>query len=193
MLQTYFTLLIAFGQLVEASVIRPFPGKVDGRSEYGWSEEPLKQIPEGFVFKVETSMIPSLQEYREELTLIKVLFEDTSFFLQIHKNATVRQLSRDVTFFLNSHGQGGDFRIEGEDMDTVDPETEYHVPTQAVRRFNVSLRQIKFEVEEDESWIHVSERFTKELNLRRWSLFRICPVDNAVTKLGSEDNAYSFD
>jgi hypothetical protein len=46
---------------------------------------------------------------------------------------------------------------------------------------------------ENESWLDVSDRMAAALDMPKWSMFRIYPVDNVITRLSREDGAYSVD
>jgi hypothetical protein len=74
--------------------------------------------------------------------------------------------------------------------------TAFWSPPPRPRHFEVFIKQQRFLVEEDETWLHVSERIADECGMTRWSVFKLEPVDGEVTSLGrssSDDDAFTFD
>jgi hypothetical protein len=68
------------------------------------------------------------------------------------------------------------------------------------RRFKVYIKQQALEVDEFETWQHVSERLSEQFGMQKRSLFKLEPVEGLATSLNhpgddedDEDGAYSFD
>jgi hypothetical protein len=99
----------------------------------------------------------------------------------------VKELNRTAMHFLNSRGQGGNFRVDTRGNELIDFSRPYQIQTHQMRRLRVFTKQTEFEVEENENWYSVS------FGMPRWSVFRLYPVDNSIQKLGNQDLAYSFE
>jgi hypothetical protein len=83
---------ITLGQLVAEFVGPYFQGRISSDSRYRWRcDVPLEQVPEGFVFEIETMMIPGMKEYLNELDLVSVKFEDLAFKVQMRRGSRVVQ------------------------------------------------------------------------------------------------------
>jgi hypothetical protein len=116
---------IILGQLVTEFVGPFFQNRLGGQSIFRWhGEKPPRHIPEDFEFQIETTMIPSVQEYLDNLLMIKVVFVDTPLFIQMHKDSTVKQLDMEITSLLNGRGQGGDYQVEEDVSILIDPDVE---------------------------------------------------------------------
>jgi hypothetical protein len=78
---------------------------------------------------------------------------------------TVYELNGEVTALLNSRGQGDHFVFEAGESELVDLNRVYNIRPQPTRSFSVFIRQLRWEVEENENWMHVSETLGKTLGL----------------------------
>jgi hypothetical protein len=81
----------------------------------------------------------------------------------MRKGATVSQLNATITELMDSRGQGGDFQVETNEFERVDPNMEYLVEDRPARRISIFLKQTKIEVGEDESWLNVSDRIADSM------------------------------
>jgi hypothetical protein len=130
----------------------------------------------GYKFEIETTMISSLADYASGLDLVTVMFQDTPLRFQNRNRMSVYELNGDITALLNSRGQGGYFTLEADESEFVDPNKVYVVRLQPPRKFSVFIRQLSWEVEENENWMRVSAELGDAMGLPKW-----CQLSNSNT------------
>jgi hypothetical protein len=145
------------------------------------------RLPGAYKFKIVATMTSDGPQ------LAHLKFRDTQFYLQFRPGATVGDMNRTVTKFLNNRGQGGDFAVEAEALEPIDFGRTYEVQGHQARQLGVILKQTEMAVEENERWYTVSERIAAAFGMPRWSVFRMYAVDGAIRKIGRGDLVYSFD
>jgi hypothetical protein len=107
---------------------------------------------------------------------------------------TIERLSAAVVAEMVNRGQGNQWLIEGNPREEIDFDFEYLIlPIPQVEEVNIFLKQAKRKVRITDSWISVSDKIVRELNLPRGTLFRIYPVDVDIQRMGDDDHSYSFD
>jgi hypothetical protein len=142
----------------------------------------------------EFNNFPSLKEDRDNLVMIGIRFIDAAIYIQLNRGERVATLNKEVTIRMNESGQGGEWEVEGGPAEVIDPERVYQVREQPPKRMTIYLKQENFEVEENESREHVSDRFAASKGLQRLAQFKIFPVDNQVQRIDDDpDNAYSIE
>jgi hypothetical protein len=105
----------------------------------------------------------------------------------------VEDLNRAVTDLLNGRGQGGNFRVNAEGNELLDFIRTYEVQTHQECRLKVFIKQTEFEVEENENRYSVSEKIAAAFGMPSWSVFKLCPVDNAIQRIGNHDLSNTFE
>jgi hypothetical protein len=170
-------------------------GKIEEGLKFKWSGAfPPSNLSIGFLFRVTMEGSPSARSLMDVLIGVKVKLGTAEFEVQVNQVARVDVLNKEITVRLNASGQGGVRQVDANPMEDVDVERTYQVIIVPPKKITVFLRQEKFEVEEDEAWTHVSQRFAMSKGLHEWSQYRIFPVNGQVQRFDEElDNAYTFD
>jgi hypothetical protein len=108
-------------------------------------------------------------------------------------DATVGRLRERVTDWMTQRGQPDNWTLDRPDNEAIDFDYEYPV-TMVVREpiLTIFLKQKPVEVRPTESWINVSDRLGKSLQLPKGTLFRIFPVIRTVDNQDSEDHSYDI-
>jgi predicted metalloprotease len=109
---------------------------------------------------------------------------------------TVVMLSAVLTRIMNQAGQGGDFQVQANESEEINFEQVYKTEKVEPQQFEIFLKQQRFEVQENETWLQVLERLAAMYQMPKWSIFKIVPVDGEITPILSssdEEDPYTFD
>jgi hypothetical protein len=71
---------------------------------------------------------------------------------------SVAELNSEVTNLFNSRGQGGNFQVDAEGLEPINLSRVHAITLHTTRQPEVYIKQTKFLVNENETWMQVSER-----------------------------------
>jgi hypothetical protein len=97
---------------------------------------------------METTVIPSVNEYSNDLKLVNLRFDGTSLFSQTRIGESVAILNVAATNLRNSRGQGGEFQV---DADLIAFDRVYSISTNVPMQIEVFVKPTKLTVDERES------------------------------------------
>jgi hypothetical protein len=103
----------SLGQMVAEFVEPYFQGKLASHCQYRWKGgKSPDELPEGFLFEIESTVIPYMADYTNGLDLVTVMFQDTPLHFQSCAGMTVQDLNGEATALLNSRWKGGNFEVD---------------------------------------------------------------------------------
>jgi hypothetical protein len=88
---------------------------------YSWREYPPDVIPEGYELQIEAQILPSEAEALDGPArgrrIVQLRWQGNSLSVQMEIGETVGHINAVLTRILNEPGQGGEFEVQGEELD----------------------------------------------------------------------------
>jgi hypothetical protein len=126
----------------------------------------MRQV--GPLVKARWHLFSWIHEPASEVFELRVANEISVGQFPSQRDTTAYELNGEVTALLNGRGQGGHFTVEAAESEIVDPNNVYIIRLQPPRKFRVFIRQLSWEVEENENWMQVSSNLGDILGLPKW-------------------------